>query len=310
MAASLDRFRVQHFSDLSEERQGVLGATQRLKLQHDSMEFFGARADQPIETCLQEVRASDILVVIVGHRYGSVVPDLGTSYSEAEYSEGYRLKKPCLVYMRDDNVPILPRQMEREPEKLWLLEKWKEVLNARHTVASFQDGGRLAVQVTADLARTIQGLEEVTKVRAEARSEAGTTIMSDVASVITEALSQGVSEASLLSAVRSSVSSLLATLQKREPTAFLSYARGDSGVVRPVGEGLAAPGVRVRLDEDVEIKPGERWSEYLEQIEQVQSTSDYVVFFLSPNSVKSQFVMLRLATRSGKSFTAGRSVND
>ena len=98
MAASLDRFRVQHFSDLSEERQGVLGATQRLKLQHDSMEFFGARADQPIETCLQEVRASDILVVIVGHRYGSVVPDLGISYSEAEYTEAYRLKKPCLVY--------------------------------------------------------------------------------------------------------------------------------------------------------------------------------------------------------------------
>jgi hypothetical protein len=61
------------FNDLSEERKGVLDAIQRLKLKHDSMEFFGARAEQPIETCLQEVRVSDILVVIVGHRYGSIV---------------------------------------------------------------------------------------------------------------------------------------------------------------------------------------------------------------------------------------------
>ncbi len=164
MTASFTVFVCSTFSDLSQEREGVLDAIRRLKLQHDSMEFFGARAEQSIETCLQEVRASDVLVVIVGHRYGTIVPDLGISYSEAEYAEGFRLKKPCLIYMRDDNVPILPRHMERDPEKLKLLERWKETLQSRHTVATFQDGGRLAVQVTADLARTVQDLEEVAKV--------------------------------------------------------------------------------------------------------------------------------------------------
>ena len=67
--------RLQHVQRSSEEREGVLDAIRRLKLQHDSMDFFGARAEQPIETCLQEVRASDVLVVIVGHRYGSIVPE-------------------------------------------------------------------------------------------------------------------------------------------------------------------------------------------------------------------------------------------
>ena len=165
MTASFTIFVCSTFSDLSQEREGVLDAIRRLKLQHDSMEFFGARAEQPIETCLQEVRASDVLVVIVGHRYGSIVPELGISYSEAEYSEGFRLKKPCLVYMRDENVPILPKHMERDPEKLKRLERWKETLQARHTVATFQDHNRLAVQVAADLARTIQDLEEVAKAR-------------------------------------------------------------------------------------------------------------------------------------------------
>jgi hypothetical protein len=74
--ASFTVFVCSTFSDLSQEREGVLDAIRRLKLQHDSMEFFGARAEQPIETCLQEVRASEVLVVIVGHRYGTIVPGL------------------------------------------------------------------------------------------------------------------------------------------------------------------------------------------------------------------------------------------
>ena len=97
------------FSDLSEERKAVLDAIRRLQLQHESMEFFGARNSQPIETCLAEVRRSNILVIIVGHRYGTLVPELGVSFSQAEYVEGYRLKKPCLAYIRDENIKVLPQ---------------------------------------------------------------------------------------------------------------------------------------------------------------------------------------------------------
>lgn len=282
MTASFTVFVCSTFSDLSQERQGVLDAISRLKLQHDSMEFFGARAEQPIETCLQEVRASDVLVVIVGHRYGSIVPALGISYSEAEYTEGFRLKKPCLVYMRDENIPILPRHMERDSEKLKLLEKWKATLLARHTVASFQDGGRLAVQVAADLARTIQDLEDVAEARATTRNEGGTGLLTEVTTVVNDALGQGITEASLLSAIRSSVSALLVTMQKREPAVFLSYARADSSMVTKVADGLKAAGVHVWLDRL--LQAGTKW---MQEIERALSAADFVVFFISPHSVKS-----------------------
>ncbi len=36
------------------------------------MEFFGARPGRPIDVCLEEVRKSDLLVVIVGLKYGSL----------------------------------------------------------------------------------------------------------------------------------------------------------------------------------------------------------------------------------------------
>ena len=170
---SLTVFVCSTFSDLSQERDGVLDAIRRLKLQHDSMEFFGARPDRPVETCLEEVRASDVLVVIVGLRYGSIVPDLGISYSEAEYSEGFRLNKPCLIYMRDDNIPILPKHVERDSKKMMLLESWRQTLQSRHTVATFQDGHSLAVQVAADLSRTIHDLEETAKARETARAKIG-----------------------------------------------------------------------------------------------------------------------------------------
>jgi hypothetical protein len=287
MAVSFTVFVCSTFSDLSEERKGVLDAIRRLKLQHDSMEFFGARAEQPIETCLQEVRASDVLVVIVGQRYGSIAPDLGISFSEAEYREGYRLKKPCLVYMRDDNIPILPRHVERDPEKWRLLEKWKEALHSRHTVATFQDGSRLAVQVAADLARTIQDLEEVTKARATARSESGTTLVADVTTVITEALGQGVPEASLLSAIRSSVSSLLATLQKRETTLYLFHAQADHGQVRRVAEGLSD-------HVTVVIPEPQAHRLWMDIIERELSRADFAVFFISPHSGKDKRLMQSL----------------
>jgi hypothetical protein len=274
------------FGDLGQERDGVLDAIRRLKLQHDSMEFFGARTDRPIETCLEEVRASDILVVIVGLRHGSIVPELGTSYSEAEYTEGFRLNKPCLIYMRDEDIPILPKHMERDAEKLKLLQKWKETLHSRHTVATFQDGNGLAVQVAADLSRTIHDLEQTAQLREKSRHGGRGELIAEVQTVMSDAIDKGVPEASLLSAIRSSVSSLLVKLRKRELTVFLSYAHLDSDVVEQVAEGLKAAGIRIW--HDTLSGRGENW---MQDIERELSTAEYLIFFISPHSVASSFVM-------------------
>ena len=159
MGAKLTIFVCGTYRDLAEERKEVLEAIRKLQHQHDSMEFFGARSDRAIETCLDEVRQSDVLVVIVGHTYGSIVPKLKISFTEAEYEEGYRLGKPCLVYLRDDNVPVLPKFMESEPTKIKLLRRFKKTLNDRHTTATFRDAHDLSVSVTADLSRIVQNLD-------------------------------------------------------------------------------------------------------------------------------------------------------
>jgi tetratricopeptide (TPR) repeat protein len=151
MSVSFSVFVCSTFDDLEQEREAVLDAIRRVQQRHNAMEFFGARPGRPIEVCLEEVRKSDLLVVIVGEKYGSLPPGMGISYSQAEYEEGARLEKPCLAYLRDDDVPILPKYVEQDPEKLKLLKDWKQTLNAKHTVAKFADWPRLAVQVAADI---------------------------------------------------------------------------------------------------------------------------------------------------------------
>ncbi len=151
------------YSDLVPQRKAVFEAIENLQLQWESMEFFGARSDQPIEACLDQVRRSDVLIVLVGHRYGSLVPEQGISFTEAEYDEGRRLEKTCLVYLIGDDVPILPKHMEMDPQKRSLLERFKGKLMAQHTVETFRSVEDLAASVTRDLEREIEGLATVAR---------------------------------------------------------------------------------------------------------------------------------------------------
>ena len=168
MSAPFNVFVCSTFDDLVEEREAVLDAIRRVQSRHNAMEFFGARPGRPIDVCLDEVRKSDLLVVIVGLKYGSLPPGMGVSYSQAEYEEGVRLRKPCLVYLRDDDVPILPKYVERDPDRLKLLDAWRRTLNAEHTIAKFEDWPHLAVQVAADIGNIL-----LVRATAEAKGVSG-----------------------------------------------------------------------------------------------------------------------------------------
>jgi hypothetical protein len=144
------------YADLKTERQAVLAVVSELQHQHQAMEFFGARPGRPIETCLEEVRASDLLVVILGNLYGSLIPGEEVSYTEAEYEEGYGLAKKCLIYMRDEEALVSVRYMEQDPVKLTKLTKFRTTVAERHTIVRFRDATDLARKVEGDLKREAQ----------------------------------------------------------------------------------------------------------------------------------------------------------
>lgn len=290
MKRSLSVFLCSTYSDLVEERSNIIDAISRLKLKHESMEFFGARSNQPIETCLEEVRRSDILVVVVGHRYGSFVPDLGISYSEAEYKEGHNLGKPCLVYLRDENEPILPKYVERDPEGLKALEKFKAILNQRHTVASFKNGHDISLQVTADLVRTIEAIESAEQAKAKQRKANKNQIFNQVRKHWDKAVSLGIPEENVFSAIRQAISALLANANLRPPVVFLSYSQSDGEIVQEFATGLRNEGIEVWFDQD-RLSMG---TSILEEISRGLDSADYLAFFISKNSIQSKWALEEL----------------
>lgn len=138
-------------ADLVVERGAVLGVINGLKVAHGSMEYFGARSARPIETCLDEVRRSDVLVLLLGHRYGSLVEGTTTSFTEAEYNEALRTNKTVLAYIMGDSVRVLPKDVESDAASRTRLAQWKAEVLARHTVGRFEQGQDLASKVEADL---------------------------------------------------------------------------------------------------------------------------------------------------------------
>ncbi len=296
MDNSLTVFLCSTFVDLATEREAVLDAIRKLQLQHDSMEFFGARSDQPLETCLAEVRRSHILVVIISHRYGSIAPDLGISFSEAEYTEGTRLRKPCLVYMLDENVPVLPKHIERDPDKLRKLDRWKAKLRERHTVATFSNANELAVSVAADLARTIQTLAATDARRSHDESSAA-----KFQDVLAESTALGVSSDRLLSMLRQAIREATSPLDDRQPRVFFSYSHADAEAVRKVADGLRATGVEVWIDE-AELKPGDNINF---SIERGLDSADFVAFFISGSSLSSHWARQELDAAISRQVSGG-----
>jgi hypothetical protein len=63
-------------------------------------EEFGARPDSPQIACLQGVRESDLVVLILGARYGAVQPASGLSPTHEEFREA-RERKPVLVFVQE-----------------------------------------------------------------------------------------------------------------------------------------------------------------------------------------------------------------
>lgn len=290
MSKTLTVFVCSTYSDLVDEREAVLDGIRKLKLQHDSMEFFGARDSQPLETCLEEVSKSDVLVVIIAHRYGSLVPGQDISFTQAEYEEGIRLGKPCLVYLKDKNIPVLPAYVENDPFGITAIRKFKDFVTKKHTVASFADPNDLAVRVVADLSDTIRSLEEYEKLEKNKKTT-NTTVFDEVNELLKEAIDSQLNESDIISALRQCLASLQRDTEYREPLVFLSYASSDRLIVDSFAKGLARQGIKTWFDEKQLTLGGS----ILDSISNALDRSDFLAFFISEASIQSKWAHQELS---------------
>lgn len=101
------------------------------------MEYFVSSPDSPIDVCLATVRRSQLYIVIVGMRYGSIEEGSGKSFTELEYDEAVKNKIPVLAFIIDEEqCAILPKFVD-VGEKAEKLKQFKAKLNSSYLVRRF-----------------------------------------------------------------------------------------------------------------------------------------------------------------------------
>ncbi|MGP5372936.1 DUF4062 domain-containing protein [Psychrobacter alimentarius] len=92
------------YIDLIEERQAAVGAV--LKSGHipAGMELFNASDKSQLEIIKRWIDESDVYMLILGGRYGSVEPESGISYTELEYDYALEIEKPLFAVVINENA--------------------------------------------------------------------------------------------------------------------------------------------------------------------------------------------------------------
>jgi len=84
----------------------------------------GADTEQPLDVCLQQLEGCDLVVSLVGLRAGWLTPD-GRSITEREFDHAKSKQIPCLAYLRDGSIPVLPEFVDRDDKHVAVLNRLK-----------------------------------------------------------------------------------------------------------------------------------------------------------------------------------------
>ena len=147
------------FEDLKEFRRAVYD--QLRKLRHDTvaMEDYVAGDKRPLAQCIQDVAEADVYVGIFAWRYG-YIPKVdnpnGRSITELEYQAAGKSGAERLIFLLRDDAPWTPSQMDThtlEDDEAKEIQRLREELRTRHSIAFFSTPDELAKEVSAAVQR-------------------------------------------------------------------------------------------------------------------------------------------------------------
>lgn len=115
------------YTDLIEERKKVRDTILNMLHFPVGMEVFGAADEEQWEIIKDTIDSSDYYVLIIAHRYGTIIsegPDAGISYTEKEYRYAKEKGIPILAFLMDDSVAVTIDKIDSEHKEE--LQKFKK----------------------------------------------------------------------------------------------------------------------------------------------------------------------------------------
>lgn len=156
------------YADLIEERQAAVEAILTAGHIPAGMELFAAGDESQLEVIKQWIDESDIYLLILGGRYGSVEQSSGKSYTQIEYEYAVAKQKPLFAcVIKDDAIEEKVKRHGREvvelnePQKL---KSFRELVTSK-VVRFWSDTKDIKLAVIEKLAELTRNPELIGWVR-------------------------------------------------------------------------------------------------------------------------------------------------
>jgi hypothetical protein len=144
------------YTDMLSERQAAVEAILRAGHIPAGMELFAAGDESQLETIRHWIDDSDVFMLMLGGRYGSIEPKSGKSYIELEYEYAIEMKKPFFATVINDaylNIKVKASGLDAtERDNSHLLKAFRENVTKR-ICRFFGDTNELKVIIFESLAR-------------------------------------------------------------------------------------------------------------------------------------------------------------
>ncbi|PJJ53027.1 DUF4062 domain-containing protein [Hymenobacter chitinivorans] len=153
MAKKYQVFISSTFDDLKEHRDAVVKAVLQLGHLPVGMEMFNAGDQTQWETIRSYIDSSDYYLVVLAHRYGSIDPGSGLSYTEQEYDYAGEQGIPRLGFVIDKNAQWPASQVEAKAKKK--LDAFKSKVGKARVIKFWDTTDKLAYHISLSLSNEI-----------------------------------------------------------------------------------------------------------------------------------------------------------
>jgi hypothetical protein len=133
--------------DLPEHRRKAIDACLRAQVRPNAMEYLPAVGKDAVEVSVKMVDESDIYVVVLGFRYGTIPNGSDFSVTEIEYDRATKRGIPILGFLMDDDHDIKIKMVDLEPQAIAKLEAFKARIRKNHVKAGFKSADDLGYQI-------------------------------------------------------------------------------------------------------------------------------------------------------------------
>ncbi len=178
MAPKYQIFISSTYEDLKAERDQVIKAVLEMGHIPVGMEMFSAADEEQWKIIQRQIDSSDYYVVIVAHRYGSIVPDLGISYTEREYDYAIEKGVPTLGFVIDNSAEWPHSKYDTDSQRIEALGYFKTKVKQK-PVQFWKSSGDLHAQVAIALMKTFNTQPRPGWVRAD--STVGPEVSDEIA---------------------------------------------------------------------------------------------------------------------------------